>query len=1010
MLAIRTWPVFRCAALLALLALSAAAHALRPERPIDHLVIDTWRTGDGLPELAIEALLETSDGYLWVGTQEGLARFDGLHFTVFDHVNTPLLRADYVTMLVEDAEHALWVGSQSGLLTRHADGIFVPITAKDGLQVTRVFCGLRAGDGSIWVGGAGGLAHIASGHVVRSYDQHDGLESSLVTDLAIDHDGSLWIVARNRLHRLRNDRIERFSQADGIAGQDVVRVFTRRSGQLMVLGSAPMIFNWDGKRFDAWWPPGVPTAERIRAIHEDREGTLWFASDTHGLFRIRTRPGAGDITDHAFDKLRFEVLYEDSAGSLWLGTLGRGLLRLHDGSFDSLTESDGLAGDAALSVLAESSGDVWIGTTSGLTRLSGASVRRYSTADGLPNNHAAALADDRLGGLWIGLRGNVVAHLRQGKIDGTMALKPPLVSNSVSAVLVDARGQLWVGTNGGGLAWNSSDGLRYFNHGDNREANYINAIAEDSHGTLWIGTNVGLWSIRGGELDTSPLGDAAVSNCPVTSLHEDERNRLWIGTMSCGLWRVERGMVTRYGREQGLPDDTINSIVAGENGDLWLGSNNGIVTIPHAQVDEIATGRRQRFDVMRFGEADGLRIAETVSGTQPVSWRGADGRLWFVTSLGVAVVDPKHIQRDLRPLQPLIEDVRANETAAAFTAGELRLPAKISRLEIRYTAPDLISGSALQFRYRLSNVDDAWSYVGNERVARYINVPPGPHRFEVQARRELDDWSSLTAAVDFDVAPLFYQTGWFLASMALLGGLILWLLHHLRIRWLRMETAVADERRRIAGEIHDSLAQGFTAISVQIEAALGRLQRAPDLAVSHLRLAREVAGKSLTEARRSVWNLHSAPPSVSSLMTSIQSACEQIVYGYETKLTIAASGKAWIANPFIEQNVVRIAQEAVSNALHHGEAANVEVLLGYRFTQVTLTITDDGRGFDACASPASSDRGFGLAGMRRRADALRAEMKIESSPGVGTCIRVAVPRRNLLRGLPSRFAGRRHHA
>jgi len=281
-------------------------------------------------------------------------------------------------------------------------------------------------------------------------------------------------------------------------------------------------------------------------------------------------------------------------------------------------------------------------------------------------------------------------------------------------------------------------------------------------------------------------------------------------------------------------------------------------------------------------------------------------------------------------------------------------------------------------------------------------VPPGLHRFEVQARRAFEDWNTIDGAVDFYVAPAFYQTSWFLALLGLLFAAALWLLHHLRIRWLRMQSAVADERRRIAGEIHDSLAQGFTAISVQIEAALGRLQRAPDLAVSHLTLAREVAGKSLTEARRSVWNLHSAPPSAGSLIASIRSACEQIVYGCATKLTIVAGGRPWVANPVVEQNVVRIAQEAVSNAVQHGEAAEVQIQLVYRFTQLVLTIIDDGRGFDADTANPGADRGFGLAGMRRRADAMRGAMTVESATGVGTRVRLAVPRSNLLRRFASR--------
>jgi signal transduction histidine kinase/ligand-binding sensor domain-containing protein len=983
------------------------AHALSANKSIDHFVTDTWRTGDGLPELAIEALLETSDGYLWVGTQEGLARFDGEHFSVFDHVNTPPLRSDFILMLAEDAQHTLWIGSESGLVMRSVDGTFRSFTEKDGLHVTRVACGMSDVDGSVWVGGTGGIAHIVEGRVVESFDARDELDR--VTDIASDHAGSIWIVARGHLNRLRDGKIEHFSIADGLS-ENVTRVIIDKNHQPQILTNTPTIFRLSQGRFEQGSPQGIPKSERIRTIHEDRDGTIWYLSDTQGLFRTRKFPNGGQFTEKGFGDIRLELLYEDRAGNIWLGSLGRGLIRLHDGSFNTLTKRDGLVGDGALSVLVEKSGTAWIGTASGLTRLNADAVSQFSTADGLPSNHVSSLASDHSDGLWIGMRGNAVSHLRKGKIDRTLVLKLPLVGNVVSAVFQDSQGRLWMGTTGAGLVLNTGDALHYFTNGDAQAENYINAIMEDSRGDVWIGTNNGIWNVHDGKIDTHPLNDAA-ARWTITSIYEDPQNRLWVGTMAGGLKKVQGGVISEYGREKGLPD-TINNILSDDGGNLWLGSNRGIVRIPSDQIEDIVAGRRDRFEATLFGEADGMRIAETISGNQPTSWRADDGRLWFVTGEGVGVVDPKRIERNTRPLKPIIESLRADDKSIDLAHADFKLPAKTSRLEIRFTAPDLVSANAMQFRYRLSNYDDTWSYVGNERVARYVNVPPGTHRFELQARRDYEDWSAAAAGVDFYVTPMFHQTPWFYAALAFAALAILWLLHHLRIQWLRMESAVADERRRLAGEIHDSLAQGFTAISVQIEAALGRLARAPDMAISHLRLARDVAGTSLAEARRSVWNLQTTTSSVSSLLTSIRSTCEQVVFGYRTVLAINAVGKPWIANPSIEQNVVRIVQEAVANAVHHGEANEVQVNVAYKLTHLILTITDDGRGFEVGKCQSTANRGFGMKSMLGRTESLHGRMDIQSVAGVGTRIELTIPRSNLLRHLPGMFTttGSRHDA
>ena len=961
--------------------------------------MDTWQTDAGLPELAVQSIFEASDGYLWIGTQEGLARFDGAKFEVFDHVNTPALKSDFITAIVEDGDHALWIGTTQGLAMRSADGRFTTFGSEQGFPLPRVSMAAADSDGSVWIGGRGGVAHIVHGHVERVFGVADGLANDFVGYLAVDRDGTLWVTTRGHLHRIKSGKVENFSEAEGLKGHSISGLFTSRSGELWVLTIGSGLFRRDGDRFNAWWPNGVPESVNVRDLLEDRDGTIWVATDARGVFRTWQHLLSGTTSEQGLNDLGVQTLFEDSAGSLWIGTLGRGLIRLRDGSFTAYTKSEGLSTDSVFSVMQDRHGDVWAGTLNGLTRISIDEVRSYSHANGLSGNYISALGDDNAGGLWVGIGGLGLDHLSNGKVDRTISLKPAQSAASVTAIVLDRQGRLWAGTDVAGVARIVGGNIDYLTTQQGMPENFVGAIAEDVRGEIWIGTNRGLGKVDGDRVDADALHDEELRSAAILSLYVDGRDTLWIGTLGRGLWRYSGGHLTHYSMREGLPNETINSIVTDVQDNLWLGSNRGIFRIQRSELDDVAAGRRATMQVTHFGQADGMKSAETSAGAQPSAWRSSDGRLWFATVQGAVVVDPERIATARPPLRTYVESVRANDQPVDLHADAAHVPAATSRLEIRYAAPDLLDAETTRFRYRLQGVDTDWVDVGGERIARYANVPPGARRFEVQARRDNEAWNGAMTAVTFQIAPMFYQTWWFAAVCAAVLIGLLWFLHHLRVEWLHMQSAVADERRRIAGEIHDSLAQGFSAISVQIEAALGRLDRAPDLAVGHLKLARDVSRTSLSEARRSVWNLQSPPPSQTSLVAAISAACEQIAYGRGASVRVQAHGHAWSVNPAAENNLVRICQEAVSNAIQHGGAAQIHIDAMYTFNQLVLTVTDDGAGFDTAAVPATPGRGFGLANMRRRAAATGGRLDIVSAHGVGTRITVMLPRVAMLNRL-----------
>ncbi len=981
----------------------SGADALTPSKSISQFAMDTWQTDAGLPELAIQSIVEARDGYLWIGTQEGLARFDGAQFTVFDHVNTPALMSDFIFTLAEDGDHALWIGTARGLTVRHADGQFQAFGNAQGFPFPQVAKAVADSDGSVWIGGRGGVAHIVHGRVERLFGVADGLASDVIGYLAIDRDGALWVTASGHLHRIKSGKVENLSDAEGLKGHSISSLFASRTGEIWLMSDGAEIFRRDGERFESWWPNGVPETAHVRDLLEDRDGNIWIATAADGVFRVWQHPLTGTTAEQGLNDIGLLKLFEDSAGNLWLGTLGRGLIRLRDGNFTAYTKTEGLSADSVFSVMEDRRGDIWAGTLNGVTRISIDEVRRYSRANGLSGNYVSALGDDNTGGVWVGLGGSRLDHVTNGKVDRRIGLKPPLPTSIVTAIVADRESRLWVGTDGAGVARIVGDKVDYLTMQQGMPDNFVRAIAEDARGAIWIGTNHGFGKVDGDRFDADALADEELRRAVVLSLYVDDRDALWIGTMEHGLWRYMGGHITHYTMREGLPNETINSILTDAEDNVWLGSNRGIFRIRRNEIDDVAAGRRTTMDVTRFGQADGMKSAETSAGSQPTAWRSGDGRLWFATVQGVVVIDPTRLAAARAPLHTFVESVRANDRLVDAQSGSIDLPAGMSRLEIRYTAPDMMAAETTRFRYRLDGVDADWIDVGGERIARYANIPPGARRFEVQARRDNEGWSGAATALTFVVAPMFYETWWFAAACAALLTALLWFVHHLRVEWLHMQSAVADERRRIAGEIHDSLAQGFSAISVQIEAALGRLDRAPDLAVGHLKLARDVSRTSLSEARRSVWNLQSPPTSQTSLAAAIAAACEQIAYGHGASVSVEARGHAWSVNPSAENHLVRICQEAVSNAIHHGGGVEIHIDAMYTFNQLVVTVVDDGVGFDPAAACTTPGRGFGLANMRRRAMATGGRLDIASVRNVGTRVTVTLPRIAMLNRLWREF-------
>ncbi|HET9765201.1 MAG TPA: two-component regulator propeller domain-containing protein, partial [Thermoanaerobaculia bacterium] len=847
--------------------MTTAASALEPGKALTQYVYDVWTDRDGLPQSYVQTILQTRDGYLWIGTEEGLVRYDGVRFTVFDERNTPGLPSSSVLALLEDDDGVLWVALDGFLATlRRGQLRRFPTELDDLAGGPHTLARDRAGN--YWVGMDGALCRLRPTPRV-CYTAKDGLLGERILAITSGSDGVLWVGTDHGLVRWRRGRFDAPSAGSGLPPGAVRALVPSADGALWVGTDAGLYRYRDGRAEG----PNHGIAAEVWSLLLDRAGTLWVGTSGGGLFRVRDGRATQLSTHEGLSHDAVHALFEDREGSLWIGTRGGGLNRLSDGKVTPYGAREGMRGDVTFSVRGDRAGNVWVGTDSGLNRVAlDGEVTSFGEEHGLTSAFVASLAADPAGGeLWVGTHGGGVHRLR-----GRRAAPYPQAQWErgayVWSLLFDRRGGLWIGS-GGGLG-RLQDGRLTIYHGNHgAPGDVVQALLESRSGDLWVGTMAGLYRWRNERLELSPVPEGV----PVIALHEDAEGTLWVGTYQGGLHRLRDGTHHRFGPHQGLFDDTAYAILEDDAGHLWMSSNRGISRVAKRELQEVAAGRRQRVQSLVLGIGDGMRSSECNAGGA-AGWKGRDGRLWFATMRGAVAVDPRQVAGNRAPPLLAIESVLANQRPVDLAARH-RLPAGVRRLEVRYTALSFRNADRVRFKHRLEGFDIGWVDAGAQRVATYTNLAPGPYRFHVIAANGDGVWNREGAALSFELAPAFYRAPWFLVLCVLgavglgVGG------YQLRFRYLvrknrKLEAVVAErtaelreavrsaavleERNRIAQDLHDSLAQGLAGVVIQLEATRAWADGAPPPLRERLQEASRSAKDCLEETRRSVQALQ--PP------------------------------------------------------------------------------------------------------------------------------------------------------
>lgn len=785
-------------------ALVAPLRALDPERAITQYVQNVWRAPGALPHDNITAIRQTRDGYLWIGTVEGLARFDGVRSVVFDKSNTPEIANNWIRALVEDRAGRLWIGTLGGGLVCLEGGKFTRFGAAEGIPGEIVSTLYEDRAGRLWAGTGGeGLFLFRTGRFVRAPGS-EALATSNVRSLVEDSEGTLWVGTESGLFRFSAGTAHALPSATGLSSDAILALAASDSGLWIGTQSrglkhlaGEIVTTYSSKE-------GLPHM-RVWSLAFDRDGNLWIGTDGGGLSRLHQGSLTTFDTRNGLTNDFVWALHEDREGSLWVGTNGGGLNRLKNGAVLTLTTREGLPGDFVWSVLRDRAGSLWVGTEdAGVARIQKDQTTRIGAAEGF-EGAARALLERADGSLWIaGDRGLFV-------VAGDRARPIPLTGHAddlLQALAEDSSGTLWIGTVGDGLLALAEGKLRSFTIADGLVSDSITELLPMRDGTLWVGTVGGINRMdTDGRWTSLTIRDGLPGNY-VTGLFEGRKGDVWAATRG-GLARIRNGQVASLTAADGLFDDALMSALPGDDGWIWMGSNRGIFASPLAEIEELFAGRRTRVSSRSYGLEDGLRTIE-VNHSGASQHKDPNGRLFFATRVGVAIIDPAHEQRNPLPPPVVIEEVVADGRTLP-APGPWRLPAGTRRVDLHYTALSFASVSDTVLQHRLDGFDPDWVTAKPDRAISYTSLPPGPYRFQVIAANSDGVWNREGATVEFEIEPEIYETVWFRAAAILLFAVAGPIVYFARVRRLRRRQGelerLVDERTAELGAANARLLQ-----------------------------------------------------------------------------------------------------------------------------------------------------------------------------------------------------------
>jgi signal transduction histidine kinase/ligand-binding sensor domain-containing protein len=951
-----------------------------------------WTVDDGLPQNSVTSILQTRDGYLWLTTSDGLVRYDGVRFTVFNRSNSAGLGSNRFRLLYEDSNGSLWAGTDDGGVTVYRNGRFTTYTTKEGLPDNQVRMLSSDGAGGLLVFTRAGLARWDGvGFVPFSA----GAVAPPFAEASSSRSGGFWYTDEAGLHKVDGHGNVSHIPRQAFSVSATATMFEDTRGALWIGARHGGLAQLKDGEFTTYGADeGLPQAF-VNAAYEDSRGGVLFGTEGGGLVRYDGTRFVTLMNPVNQSGKRIISIYEDREGNVWTGTVNHGLNRLTRTAITVLSEREGLSDNYVYPVLEDHAGVVWVGTwLKGLFRYSGGVFSDYGKEIGVAFPLVTALHEDSARRLWVAT-GNNVGWIKEGKFTRLSG-----IGRSVVQVIAEDRSQrIWIGTKGGLFLYAGAD-VRHFTTKDGLADNEVTDLLEDHDGNLWVGTWGGISRMEGGRFTSIKESDGLSSN-HVRTLHQDRDGTLWVGTYDGGLTRLKGGRFTRYTTTDGLFSNGVFKILEDDAGNFWMSSNRGIFRVSRSQLDDFADGKLRSITSYAYGREDGLANTECNGGKQPAGVRTRDGRLWFPTQGGVAVVDPTVVKHNRLPPPVAIEECLLDREPTAFLP-ELRIEPDRENVEIRYTGLSFVKPEGVAFRYRMEGVDKDWVEAGSRRIAYYSHLPPGRYTFTVIAANSDGIWNEQGTSFPVVVVPPFYRTWWFYTTaFVLVAGLVAFI-YERRVVHLKRQRATQEafsrqlidsqeaERKRIAAELHDSIGQSLAIIKNR--AALSLSHPADhERALEQLDEITDAAAHAMDEVHQIAFNLRPLQLDQLGLKMSIESLLKKASSAQGLRVSFEIDEIDGVFAKDQEINLYRIVQECLGNIIKHADATHASVRVKRAGREITLTIRDDGKGFAVDGAAAGNGRrGFGMLGIAERARMLGGLATVQSVPGQGTTVQVRV--------------------
>jgi ligand-binding sensor domain-containing protein/two-component sensor histidine kinase len=991
--AVSTIQVKACAALI-LLACCPCASALNPSLDINQYAHTAWTARDGFFKGIIYSIAQTPDGYLWLGTEFGLLRFDGVRSVPWQPPAGEHLPSTFIRSLLAARDGRLWIGTSKGLAS-WKDRKLTHYPELAGRYVDSL---LEDREGTIWTGASaipnGELCTIQSGGT-QCYEE-GGRFGQAVGALYEDSGGNLWAGATTGLWRWKPGPPKRFPMPEPASG--INALIEGDNGAPLIATNREIRHLVDGKA-EAYPLPGRKGQFSPNRLLRDRNGGLWIGTADRGLLHVHQGRTDAFVQSEGLSSDSVGRLFEDREGNIWVAT-SDGLDRFRDFAVPTISLKQGLSYAVVGSVLAARDGSVWLGTRDGLDRWNDGQITIYRKRSGLPDDYVESLFQDDRGRIWVStLRG--FAYLENGRFVPVSGV-PGQYAHSIAG---DNAGNLWISHDQSLfhlLEGSVIERIPWARLGRN---DFAYALLEDSvQGGLWLGfLQSGVGYFKDGQVRASYTSADGLGDGFVNGLRLDQDGTLWAATQG-GLSRVKNGRVATLTSKNGLPCDTVHGVMEDDAHTLWLYMACGLVRITRTELDAWANDPNRMIQAMVLDSSDGVRShAIPVSNFSPRVAKSTDGKLWFAQFDGVSVIDPRHLPFNKLPPRVHIEQITADRKTYDGPSN-LRLPPLIRDLEIDYTALSLVAPEKIRFRVKLEGRDPDWKDVGNERKAFYNDLPPRNYRFRVAASNNSGVWNEAGASFDFSIDPAYYQTTWFRASCVAVFLVLLWALYRLRLHQIAQQfNTRLDERTRIARELHDTLLQSFHGLMFRFQAVRNMLPRRPEEAMEALDGALERTEQAITEGRDAIQGLRSSTVVTNELAQAVTALGNEMSremasqdsahYSAQNsaRFHVVVEGPPQDLHPILRDEVYAIAREAVRNAFRHALAHNIEVDITYSKSLLRLRIRDDGKGIDSGFVAEGRTGHYGVQGMRERAKRIGGKLDVWTGTGAGTEIELSIP-------------------